>query len=359
MLDEQEERLFLPSIEDIAPDSQLELEEDVVLQRKERTTKRGVQDRCTMEYTLQKSRSKGFKANNNNATLLSKLCATSTQLSSAYTSPEEEEEEEEDPDADLSYFRGLVLDLYYRPINIVCWRRAICMEFLEKADVLEYYDQTVSSPGGSFNIPAVLRLASFVHVPKRRHVRIQLSRKNIYGRDLFTCQYCGSKKDLTIDHILPVSRGGKWIWENLNDYGPQRKIKPLQYDPYTILRTAHEIAFVLDLPPYLGICAVFTAELLNPNTPPLHEHFTVQHPSDLDPTHQRPAEKNQFINITSTCTCHATHKCFQVVKARQYTDQDKWYTLQQLHAHSLRLATHTMESISFQGSVNNSSTFRS
>nr|GEX23227.1 HNH endonuclease [Tanacetum cinerariifolium] len=47
-----------------------------------------------------------------------------------------------------------------RPINVVCWKRAICLEFMEKADVLEYYDQTVNSPNGSFYIPAVLRITS-------------------------------------------------------------------------------------------------------------------------------------------------------------------------------------------------------
>lgn len=166
--------------------------------------------RCTIG---KKWSEKGFDSNNlHNASLLSKLYAA-TQPSSVDTFPDEEEEEEEDDD--LSRYRGLVLDLYYRPINVVCWKRAICLEFLEKADVLQYYEQTVASPGGSFNIPAVLKLASFTYVPKRRHVRVQLSRKNIYRRDLFTCQYCGSENDLTIDHILPVSRGGTWSWENL------------------------------------------------------------------------------------------------------------------------------------------------
>ncbi|KAI4330597.1 hypothetical protein MLD38_028872 [Melastoma candidum] len=61
-------------------------------------------------------------------------------------------------DDELSCFRGLVLDLAYRPVNVVCWRRAICLEFMENADMLEYYDQTVNSPSGSFYIPAVLRV---------------------------------------------------------------------------------------------------------------------------------------------------------------------------------------------------------
>ncbi|GJN10178.1 hypothetical protein PR202_ga28250 [Eleusine coracana subsp. coracana] len=156
---------------------------------------------------------------------------------------------------ELAGFRGLVLDISYRPVNVVCWKRAICLEFMEKvsfsasehlpffvsiqahhiwglwhfrnitnteivlamqADVLEYYDQTVSSPSGSFNIPAVLRVPQLLHVVKRRRrVKQSLSRKNIIYRDGFTCQYCSSGENLTIDHVIPISRGGKWEWENL------------------------------------------------------------------------------------------------------------------------------------------------
>ncbi|CAI0384044.1 unnamed protein product [Linum tenue] len=61
---------------------------------------------------------------------------------------------------ELACFRGLVLDISYRPVNVVCWKRAICLEFMEKADVLEYYDRTVNSPSGSYYIPAVLRVTA-------------------------------------------------------------------------------------------------------------------------------------------------------------------------------------------------------
>ncbi|XVF42095.1 hypothetical protein PTKIN_Ptkin01aG0332600 [Pterospermum kingtungense] len=132
------------------------------------------------------------------------------------------EEEEEDYDTefefetdDLACFRGLVLDISYRPINVVCWRRAICLEFMEKADVLEYYDQTVNSPSGSFYIPAVLRVPHLLQVVKRRRMKTNLSRKSVLVRDNFTCQYCSARENLTIDHVLPVARGGEWKWENL------------------------------------------------------------------------------------------------------------------------------------------------
>ncbi|KAJ6817013.1 uncharacterized protein M6B38_414015 [Iris pallida] len=136
-------------------------------------------------------------------------------------SDDEEEEEVEEESAgeferdELSCYRGLVLDISYRPVNVVCWKRAICLEFMEKADVLEYYDQTVSSPQGSFYIPAVLRVPHLLQIVKRRRVKQSLSRKNIFYRDSYTCQYCSCKENLTIDHILPISRGGEWNWTNL------------------------------------------------------------------------------------------------------------------------------------------------
>ncbi|KAL0693560.1 hypothetical protein Bca4012_060740 [Brassica carinata] len=116
---------------------------------------------------------------------------------------------------DLSCFRGLVLDISYRPVNVVCWKRAICLEYMDKADVLEYYDQTVDSPTGSFYIPAVLRVPHLLQVVKRRRVKNSLSRKNILLRDDYTCQYCTSRENLTIDHVIPISRGGEWTWQNL------------------------------------------------------------------------------------------------------------------------------------------------
>ncbi|KAF2297640.1 hypothetical protein GH714_001834 [Hevea brasiliensis] len=133
---------------------------------------------------------------------------------------ESESDESEDYDSqfetdDLACFRGLVLDISYRPVNVVCWKRAICLEFMEKADVLEYYDQTVNSPSGSFYIPAVLRVPHLLQVVKRRRIRSNLSRKNILFRDNYTCQYCSSCENLTIDHVLPTAQGGEWTWENL------------------------------------------------------------------------------------------------------------------------------------------------
>ncbi|KAH8491324.1 hypothetical protein Peur_065218 [Populus x canadensis] len=137
-----------------------------------------------------------------------------TEASQSVSEVNDDSEEDYERD-ELACFRGLVLDISYRPVNVVCWRRAICLEFMEKADVLEYYDQAVNSPSGSFYIPAVLRVPHLLQVVKRRRIKSNLSRKNILYRDNYTCQYCSSRENLTIDHVLPTARGGEWKWENL------------------------------------------------------------------------------------------------------------------------------------------------
>lgn len=134
---------------------------------------------------------------------------------SNYSYEEDDEDEREFEFDEFACFRGLVLDISYRPINVVCWKRAICLEFMEKADVLEYYDQTVNSATGSFYIPAVLRVPHLLQVVKRRRIKSNLSRKNILYRDSYTCQYCSSRDNLTIDHVIPAARGGEWSWQNL------------------------------------------------------------------------------------------------------------------------------------------------
>ncbi|KAJ6761674.1 hypothetical protein OIU74_024352 [Salix koriyanagi] len=140
-----------------------------------------------------------------------------TEASQSVSEASDGSDEDDDSERDeLACFRGLVLDISYRPVNVVCWKRAICLEFMEKADVLEYYDQAVNSPSGSFYIPAVLRVPHLLQVVKRRRiVKSKLSRKNILHRDNYTCQYCSSHENLTIDHVLPTAQGGEWKWENL------------------------------------------------------------------------------------------------------------------------------------------------
>lgn len=109
----------------------------------------------------------------------------------------------------------LVLDQSYTPLKVVSWQRAIELLTLGKVEVLSEYNQEVRSTYLVIKIPAVVRLLKRF----RRHKKpVKFSRVNIYGRDDYTCQYCGEKKtinELTYDHVIPRSQGGKTTWTNI------------------------------------------------------------------------------------------------------------------------------------------------
>ena len=94
----------------------------------------------------------------------------------------------------------LVLNSSYEPINFTSWKRAVVLLLKEKAQFLS---------------GRVIRLLNYVKLPLSKIMNITPSRSMIYKRDNNTCQYCGSKSKLTIDHVLPRSKGGKDTWENL------------------------------------------------------------------------------------------------------------------------------------------------
>lgn len=109
----------------------------------------------------------------------------------------------------------LVLTPWMQPHQSVSWQEAVTLAFLDKAEVLEEYDASVSSPSMTVQIPAVLRLKKHVSRTKKD---IKFSRINVYQRDDFRCQFCGEKKPqraLTYDHVVPFSRGGKTEWTNI------------------------------------------------------------------------------------------------------------------------------------------------
>jgi hypothetical protein len=107
----------------------------------------------------------------------------------------------------------LFLDAEWRPLRIDSWQDAIAAFFLGKVEVVEYSrDRTITGVGRSFPLPSVVRV---VRRFKRERIRIRFSRLNIYARDGFTCQYCAERfatEDLTFDHVLPRSRGGRTSW---------------------------------------------------------------------------------------------------------------------------------------------------
>jgi 5-methylcytosine-specific restriction endonuclease McrA len=94
----------------------------------------------------------------------------------------------------------LVLNSSYEPINITNWKRAIVLLLKEKAQLLS---------------DRVIRLLNYVRLPLSKIMSCKPSRSMIYKRDSYTCQYCGAKTRLTIDHVIPRCRGGGDTWENL------------------------------------------------------------------------------------------------------------------------------------------------
>ena len=115
--------------------------------------------------------------------------------------------------SDLLKRAVLVLNTNYAPMMVCTAKRAICMDVLNKIDVLANYEEKVNSPSITLNLPSVVKIREFV---KYDNLSVDLSRKNILSRDEHLCQYCGDKNSpLTIDHILPKGRGGQDSWENL------------------------------------------------------------------------------------------------------------------------------------------------
>jgi 5-methylcytosine-specific restriction endonuclease McrA len=115
----------------------------------------------------------------------------------------------------LTRGRVLVLNASYEPLNVCTVRRALVLILKEKAEVLENGDGLLRSETMQLDRPEVIRLISFVRVPRDIHRR-RITRKAVLARDGWTCQYCGtSRPSLTVDHVIPRSRGGASVWENI------------------------------------------------------------------------------------------------------------------------------------------------
>lgn len=110
----------------------------------------------------------------------------------------------------------LVLNATYEPLSIVSVKRAIVLLLKEKAELVEAAEARLRSENLSLPVPLVIRLVYYVKIPRR--VTLPVTRRGILARDHYACQYCGAtplRQDLTIDHVLPRSRGGKTTWENV------------------------------------------------------------------------------------------------------------------------------------------------
>ncbi|MBM3494476.1 MAG: HNH endonuclease [Armatimonadetes bacterium] len=107
----------------------------------------------------------------------------------------------------------LVLNSDYEPLNVCHARRALVLVFLGKADVLHAHDRRLPAVNGTYPSPSVVRLK---HHVKRPLPELKLSRRTVFARDNYTCQYCGQvSRELTIDHVIPKRHGGPTAWDNL------------------------------------------------------------------------------------------------------------------------------------------------
>lgn len=101
--------------------------------------------------------------------------------------------------------------LSYYPLSLWGWQDAIKAVFLERVNIVSFYETTVRSPSSEIRLPSVVSLKTYVK-PARNPA---FTRFNVFLRDRFTCQYCSSHEDLTFDHVIPRSKGGQTTWENV------------------------------------------------------------------------------------------------------------------------------------------------
>jgi len=123
---------------------------------------------------------------------------------------------DEDPVRSLESCPALVLNadytpLSYYPLSLWPWQTAIKAIFLERVDVVATYERLVHSPSLDMQIPSVIALRQYVKPSEFP----AFTRFNVFLRDRFACQYCGSERDLTFDHLVPRSRGGHTTWDNV------------------------------------------------------------------------------------------------------------------------------------------------
>jgi len=110
----------------------------------------------------------------------------------------------------------LLLNQSYEPISVINWQKAISMLTLEKVEVIKEYDnKKIRSRYVILQMPAVVRLLKAFRRPRKM---VKFNKMNVLARDRWTCQYCNQKFSagtLTYDHVVPKSKGGKTIWENI------------------------------------------------------------------------------------------------------------------------------------------------
>jgi 5-methylcytosine-specific restriction endonuclease McrA len=108
----------------------------------------------------------------------------------------------------------LVLNATFEPINVCTVKRAVVLLLKDKAEVIEHSQWQLRSASQSMHRPTVIRLVTYIKIPRDTHRR-KITRRAVFARDEWTCQYCGSRGNLTVDHVIPKSKGGPSSWENI------------------------------------------------------------------------------------------------------------------------------------------------
>jgi len=104
--------------------------------------------------------------------------------------------------------------LSYFPLSLWAWQDTVKAVFLDRVNVVSEYEKTVSSPSWEMRLPSVISLKEYVPMARRP----AFTRYNVFLRDRFTCQYCrqpSPAEELTFDHVIPRSRGGRTSWDNV------------------------------------------------------------------------------------------------------------------------------------------------
>lgn len=135
----------------------------------------------------------------------------------------------------------LVLNQDYSALSICSVPKAFLLVFLNKAELVAESDtHTLRTIDNSYPCPSVIRLHRYVSLPYKG---VMLTRQNIFKRDNHRCQYCGTTEELTLDHVIPKSRGGKTSWDNLatackrcnsrkGDDTPEEARMPIRQKPF-------------------------------------------------------------------------------------------------------------------------------
>lgn len=135
----------------------------------------------------------------------------------------------------------LVLNQDFRPLMVCSVERAFVLVYLKKSEMVRPANgYKLHSVTRTFPMPSVIRLNRYVNAPYKG---VNLTRQNIFKRDNFECQYCGTRKELTLDHVIPSSKGGTHTWNNLvtackrcnakkGDFTPEQAEMPLRHHPY-------------------------------------------------------------------------------------------------------------------------------